>query len=138
MTTKRASKPLLVDNSINKAFAVKNFIYMLFGISGIVTHIPSVSLIAGEAIATVLAGIIAVSSAVASVCAWNFLKSERWQRWELYSTITMLSFVVVYVGALIYLAAIGEGNRINLAIIATALLVMPLWRARFILRKNRK
>lgn len=137
MTRSTKSQPILVDTSLNKAFAVKYAVYALFGLSGVVTHIPSLAFIVGEVAATVLAGIVAVSGALASVAAWNSIKLGKWVKRELYATIVLVVFVAVYDIALIYLAVIGEGNRINLAIIAAALLVMPFWRIRYILKSTR-
>lgn len=131
------SLPVLTDNSLNRAFSVKYAIYSLFGLSGVITHIPSISLVAGETIATLIAGIVAVSGALASISAWNYIKGGKWVKRELYATIVLIAFVLVYDVALIYLASQGEGNRVNLAIIATALLVMPTWRMRYILKGTR-
>lgn len=131
------SLPVLTDNSLNRAFSVKYAIYSAFGLSGVVTHIPSIALVAGDFIATLVAGIVAVSGALASLSAWNFIKGGKWLKRELYATIVLVAFVLVYDIALIYLATQGEGNRINLAIIATALLVMPSWRMRYILKSTR-
>lgn len=131
------SVPVLTDNSLNRAFAVKYAIYSLFGLSGVITHIPSVAEITGEVVATLLAGIVCIAGALASVSAWHSVKEGVWVKRELYATIVLVSFVAVYNIALIYLAAIGSVSRVNLAIIASALLVMPIWRIRFILKKSR-
>lgn len=136
-TARQHQKPMLVDNSLNRAFSVKHLIFAVFGISGIITSIPSISIVAGEFIATIISGIITVAAVVAAYFSWNFLRGPRYQRWELYSTITVVVFVGVYVANLIYLAVIGEGNRINVAVIASALLVFPVWRIKFILKKSR-
>lgn len=130
------AKPLLVDNSLNRAFAIKYGIYAVFGFSGMVSHVPSIALVAGQLVATIVGGIIGVAGVWAAASAWNFMKSPRWQRSEVYATVTLVAFVSVYVATLLYLAAIGEGSRLNLAIIATALLVMPIWRIRYIIKKS--
>ena len=135
--TPTRSVPILTDNSLNRAFAVKYAIYSLFGLSGLITHIPSIAAVVGEVIATFLAGVVFISSALASVSAWHSVKGGAWVKRELYATIVLVSFVAVYNITLIYLAAIGSTSRINLAIIASALLVMPIWRIRYILKKSR-
>lgn len=135
-TTK--SLPVLTDNSLNRAFSVKYAIYSAFGLSGIITHIPSLSLIAGEAVATILAAVVAVAGALASIAAWNFIKGGKWIKREFYATIFLVSFVGMYDIALIILTFLGEGDRLNLAIIASALLVMPIWRIRYILKSTRQ
>lgn len=128
--------PVLVDNSLNRAFALKYAIYALFGVSGVVTHIPSLAIVAGEAAATILAGTVAVSGILASIAAWNSIKMGVWVKRELYATIVLVAFVGVYDIALVILTILGVGDRLNLAIIATALLVMPGWRIRNILRTH--
>lgn len=128
--------PVLVDNSLNRAFALKYAIYALFGVSGVVTHIPSLAIVAGEAAATILAGTVAISGVLASIAAWNSIKKGVWVKRELYATIVLVAFVGVYDAALVILTILGVGDRINLAIIATALLVMPGWRIRNILRTH--
>lgn len=130
--------PVLVDNSLNRAFALKYAIYAAFGVSGVITHIPSLSIFAGEAAASILAGIVAVSGALASVAAWNGVKQGVWVKRELYATIILVVFVAVYDAALVILTILGIGDRVNLAIIATALLVMPTWKIRHLLRTNSK
>lgn len=130
-------KPILVDDSLNRAFAIKNTIYLIFGISGIVTHIPSLAIIAGEIPAMILSAIVALSAAGAAVSAWNSMKGEIWVRRELWATIVMVAFVSMYSIALVILAINGVGNRVNLAIISSALLVMPAWRITYLLKKIR-
>lgn len=129
--------PILVDNTLNRFLAVKYGVYSCFGISGVIVHVPSLSIVAGDAVAMLLAGIVAVSAALASISAWNSARGGKWDRRELLATIVMVSFVAVYNIALIYLTVIGEGNRINLAILATALLVMPIWRLTDIIKRSK-
>lgn len=129
--------PVLADNSLNRAFAVKYAIYAAFGVSGVITHIPSLAIIAGEAAATILAGVVALTGVLAAISAWNSIAGGVWVRRELYATITLCAFIAMYDIALYILSIVGVGDRINLAIIATALLVMPLWRIRWILKNSR-
>lgn len=130
-------RPVLVDNSLNIAFSIKYAIYALFGLTGMIVHIPSLAAVAGEAVATFLAFVVAVSGAAASVCVANSGKSDRWVRWEFITTFTLVAFVAVYNICLIYLAVIGAGSRVNLAVIATALLVLPVWKLYYILKTSR-
>lgn len=135
MNTKR--RPVLVDNSLNTAFAVKYFIFAAFGLTGMIVHIPALATVAGEAVATFLAGVVALSGFAAAICVLNSYRSARWVRSEFYTTVTLVAFTAVYNICLIYLAVIGAGSRINLAVIATALLVMPIWKLYYILKTSR-
>lgn len=130
--------PVLVDNSLNRAIAIKYAIYALFGLAGVITNVPSIEQLAGQAIATVLAAIVMVSSVTAGVSAWNCAKNAIWERIEIFSTIVMVCFIAVYNFALIWLSILGDVGRINVAVIAMALLVIPIWRIRYLVRKNQK
>ena len=130
------SLPVLTDNSLNVAFAIKYFIYALFGISGVAIAVPSFAEVAGGVAALVLAAIVAVSASIASVAAFMHQKNTEWMKLEFYSSCVMVIFVGLYSGSLIYLSITGDANRINLAIIATALLVMPIWRLRFLYKNT--
>lgn len=129
--------PILVDNGINRAFAIKYLIYALFGLTGIFTHIPSVVEVAGVLVAQAVAVCVFLSAASASVAAWNFHRGLRWLKAEIYSTYFLISFVFIYNIALVYLTLSGDESRLNLAVIATALLVMPIWRVRDLIKKGR-
>lgn len=129
--------PVLVDNSLNRAIAIKYVIYALFGLAGVLTTIPSVTELAGEVSAALLASIVMVSSIGAAVAAWNSTKNIKWEKIEIFTTITMVCFIGVYNFALIYLSIAGDVDRINVAVIASALLVIPIWRIRYLFKKNR-
>ena len=128
--------PVLVDNSLNRALSLKYAIYAAFGLSGVITHIPSLAIVAGEAAASLLAGIVMVSGILASISAWHSVEQGVWIKRELYATIVLVTFVGVYDIALIALTFLGVGDRLNLAIIAAALLVMPSWRIKHILKTS--
>lgn len=130
-------KPLLVDDSLNKAFTVKYVIYALFGLSGVLVGIPSITIVAGEWASTLLAAIVAVSSTLAAIASWHSIKGGKWVGRELYATIIAVVFLGVYSVTLIVLALQGVGNRSNLAIIALAFLVFPIWKILFILRNSK-
>lgn len=129
--------PILVDNGLNRAFAIKYAIYSAFGLTGIFTQLPSVEQVTGLLVATIVAACVFLSGLVASVSAWNFHRGLRWWKAELYSTYFLISFVLIYNIALIYLTATGSESRLNLAVVATALLVMPIWRIRDLIKKGR-
>jgi hypothetical protein len=129
--------PVLVDNGINRAFAVKYLIYAVFGFTGIFTHIPSVVEVSGVLVAQAVAICVFLSAGIASLSAWNFHRGLRWMKAEIYSTYFLVSFVFIYNVALVYLTLNGDETRLNLAVLATALLVMPIWRVRDLIRKGR-
>ena len=138
MSRHTRSIPILVDSSLNRAIGIKYVIYAVFGLTGIFTHIPSVAELTGAGVATVMAVLVMVFATSAAIGAFKSIQSERWERVELHSTIALISFVSVYNFSLIYLAITGSEGRVNLAVLATALLVMPIWRVRYIIRKSRK
>lgn len=129
-------KPMLVDESLNWAFAVKYFIYAFFGVAGAIANIPSVSILAGSAVATTLGVIIGLSAAAAGVSTLRAGRSKVAEMWEFYSTVTMVAFVTVYISALIYLAIQGDHDRVAVAVIASALIILPCWKLSWIIRKN--
>lgn len=129
--------PVLVDNGLNRAFSIKYAIYSLFGLTGIFTHIPSLAEVSGDLAAQIVAVCVFLSAGCAAVFAWNNHRGLRWLKAELYSTIFLVSFVAVYNTALVYLSITGDVQRTNLAVVATALLVMPIWRIRDLIRKGR-
>lgn len=138
MSTKPTRRiPVLTDSSLDRAFSVKYGIYALFGLSGLLTHIPSIAKFAGEWAAMVLSSIVMLAGVIAAVAAWNSAHHPRWMRAEFFATITLVTFVAMYDIALIFLATQGDVNRINLAIIASALLVMPIWRIRHLMKQIR-
>lgn len=130
-------KPILVDESMNIAFAVKYAIYALFGFAGIFFAVPSIAEVAGGPAARVISALVFLLSTVACVSTYRSLNSSRWERVEFYSTIGLISFVAVYDAAAIWLTILGSTGRLNLAIIASALLVFPGWRVYYIYKKNR-
>lgn len=130
--------PVLVDNSLNRAFAIKYAIYALFGLTGIFTKIPSVMEVAGGVVAQIVAACVFLSAAVAALGAWRYQRGLRWMKTEIYATYFMISFVMIYNIALVYLTINGSTDRLNLAVLATALLVMPIWRVRDLIKKGRR
>lgn len=130
-------QPVLTDSSLNVALSVKYIIFSLFGWSGMVFAIPSVSEVAGVRVAQVLGAAIGVLGILASIATIRAVKSVHWETVELYATIALVSFVSMYNVCLIYLTVHGSDSRIGLAIIATALLVMPVWRVLSIIKKPR-
>ena len=129
---------MLVDNSLNVAFAIKYFIYAAFGASGVFSVIPSVALVGGVTAARALGLVVFVLGVAVGTSALKSLSSVKWERREFYGTIALIAFIGMYNASLIYLALHGIGDRVGLAIIATALLVFPIWKLRYILRKNRQ
>lgn len=130
--------PVLVDNSLNRAIAIKYVIYSLFGLAGVLTTIPSITQLAGEVSAVILAAIVMVTSIAAAVAAWNSARNAQWEKVEIFTTITMVCFIGVYNFALVYLSLGGDLDRVNVAVISSALLVIPIWRIRYLIKKNRK
>ena len=138
MNTRKHPQPVLTDSSLNMALSVKYIIYATFGISGMLTTIPSVTEVAGAVAAQALGGAIGVLGIMAAVSTLRAVKSAHWERVELYITIALVAFVSMYNVCLIYLTVHGSDTRVGLTIIATALLVMPVWRVISIIRKLRK
>lgn len=133
--TKTHPIPILVDNGLNRAFSIKYFVYAAFGFTGIFTHVPSIEILVGTAVAQVISICVFLSSLAAAIAAWNYQRGIRWMKAEIYSTYFMISFVVIYNIALVVLTFSGDTDRMNLAVLATALLVMPVWRVRDLIKK---
>lgn len=130
--------PILVDNGLNRAIAIKYAIFSLFGLTGIITAIPSITELSTAFVAQIVSAVVFLSAGVACVAAWNSAKGDRWERVEIFSGITFISFATIYAFALIYLALMGDDNRVNAAVLTTALLVIPVWRVRYLIRKNKR
>lgn len=129
--------PMLVDESLNWAFAVKYFIYALFGLAGAISSIPAIALLAGDAVATTVGSIIALAAAVASFSTLRASHNKVAKMLEFYSTVILVVFIMVYIFALSYLAIQGDHDRIAVAVIASGLVVLPCWKLSWIIRKNR-
>jgi hypothetical protein len=138
MNTRRRRPPVLTDSSLNLALSVKYIVFSAFGFSGMITAIPSVTEVAGALAAQALGAFIGLLGIIAAVATIRSVRSSFWEDIELYSTISLIAFVSMYNACLIYLTVQGIGDRANLAIIATALLVMPVWRVLSILKGKRK
>lgn len=137
MFSKRRRQPVLTDSSLNIALSIKYIIFATFGVSGTLSAIPSVTEVAGVAAAQALGVGIGIFGVLAAIATIRAVKSAGWEKAELYLTIALVSFVSMYNACLIYLTVQGVGDRANLAIIATALLVMPVWRILSIIKKLR-
>lgn len=138
MNTRKRPQPVLTDSSLNMALSVKYIIYSAFGFSGMLFAIPSVSELAGVVAAQTLGAMIGLLGIMAAVSTVRAVKSLGWETVELYATIALVAFVSMYNVCLIYLTVHGSDSRVGLTIIATALLVMPVWRIISIVRKLRK
>lgn len=132
-------KPLLVDSSIHTAFAIKYAIYGLFGLLGAISGSPTLERVAGESIARIIATVIFIASVFAATACISSVKDpEGWERVELYSTISVVSFVSMYCISAVFLVMQGDVSRASLAMIAAAMLVFPMWRIVMIVRKIRR
>lgn len=138
MNTKRRRQPVLTDSSLNVALSVKYIVYSAFGFSGMLVAIPSIAEVAGPLAAQLLGAIVGLLGILTAVATVRSVKSPKWETAEMYSTIALIAFIGMYNACLIYLTVHGIGDRANLAIIATALLVMPVWRVISILKKKMK
>lgn len=129
--------PILVDNSMNRAFAVKYALFSLFGAAGFLTDIPAITEMSGQAVASVVGFIVFTSAGITSLAAWNSEKFKEWRKFEIYSTYFFLASVGIYSIDMIWLAFSGSHGRIALAFLSLALLVMPVWRLRYLIRRTR-
>lgn len=137
MNTRKRRQPVLTDSSLNVALSVKYIIFATFGFSGMITAVPSVTELAGVLAAQALGGAIGLLGIFAAVATIRSVKSLNWETVELYVTISLIAFVSMYNVCLVYLTVHGSESRVGLAIIATALLVMPVWRVLSIIKKLR-
>lgn len=130
-------RPLLVDSSLNTALAVQYFILFLFGLAGVFAEIPAIEDVAGTFVSHVLGGIIAGLALLSCVAVLHSMVNSRWERREFYATASLTTFMCVYTVALGILAFMGYGDdRTSQFIASAALLVLPIWKISFILKKN--
>lgn len=132
------SIPILVDNSLNKAMAIKYVIFALFGLAGVVSRLPTVAEFIGGALASFTSAIVCISAAFAAMGAWNSTKGNHWEKVEIYSAIIFVSFSAIWAMASVWLFVAGAADRITSVPLSLALLVMPIWRIRYLIKKNRR
>lgn len=134
MSKPRKSHLVLVDRSLNRAIGIKYVIFAAFGLVGVARGIPAFAATGGTLIETIYAGLILIVCSIAAPIAWNGVHEKK----ELYAGIGVITVILTYVVALIVLAVQGLGSRDSLAVIATALLVLPTWRTFFLFGKVRR
>lgn len=125
----RKRPPILVDTSLHVAFAIKYAIYAMFGLLAAVFGAPTLERVAGSGVTQVIGAVILIASVASGFSTLRSPGSVIWEKVELYSTITVVSFVSVYCTFAGYLAAVHESDDyLSRAVLAAALLVFPLWR----------
>lgn len=129
--------PVLIDNSLNRAIALKYALFSLFGLAGFLTDIPAISDMSGEAVASVVGFIVFMSAGLCSLSAWHTEKGREWRKFEIYTSYFFLASVGIYSIDMIWLAVTGSQGRIALAFLSLALLVIPVWRTRWLIRRTR-
>lgn len=127
--------PILTDNSLNRAIAIKYVIFSLFGLAGFLTDIPAIRELSGEGVASVVGFIVFISAAVCALSAWKSERGERWRRAEIYASFFFFAATSIYSMDLIWLAVTGSTGRIGVALLSIALLVIPIWRTRWLIRR---
>lgn len=129
--------PILVDNSLNKAYTIKYALFSLFGLAGFLTDIPAISEMSGETVASIVGAVIFISAGLASFAAWRTERGPYWRQLETYAAITFVSFASIYSFDLIWLASNGDPGRTAVAVLSLALMTMPIWRVRWLIRRAR-
>lgn len=131
-------RPMLVDNMLNMALALIYFIFAMFGLIGsTIDTIPPLYQVAGEIPSRILGAVVFMSGLVAGTAALHGLVNRHWERWEFYSTATLVTFMAVHVAALFYLAIGDDPTRLTYAVVSLSFLVMPTWKIIYILKKNK-
>jgi hypothetical protein len=131
------SIPILVDNSLNRAFAIKYAVFAGFGLSAVFFGLPSVSELWGGGLAFITGIMVFLSAAAAGVAAWYTERGIRWQKAGIYCGYGFIFSAGLYAVALMILTFQGDGRRASAAIISLALLVMPIWYIRYLIRRVR-
>lgn len=131
-------RPLLVDSSLETAFAIKYWIYAAFGFLGATFSTPSIEAVAGDTVARIISTVVFVSAGIAAVSVKRSFAHPRWMKVELYSTIALVSFVGMYCVSATILALGGDERRVSLSMIAAALVVLPIWRILQLVKGLRK
>lgn len=138
MDAHRRSQPILLDGTLHTAFMIKYIIYAVFGFLGMLSGTPTVAALAGVDVARTVAGIIFVSSVAAALSVKLSINSVRWKKVELYSTISVVSFVSVYFVSAVTLAVMGDAARVSSSMLALGLVVLPIWRIVQIIKELRR
>ena len=128
-------EPVVVDNSLHRAFTITYAIYIATAIIAAFSFPPSLEAVGGVDITRFWLIGLGVTSAFSLV----FSLSEARQRAEMISTGLLLAFLIVYSSAL----GINAGTQRNLdllmvAVFTTSFIVAPAWRVQFFYRKYRK
>lgn len=131
------SIPILVDDSLNKAMSIKYAIFSLFGFAGIYTRMPAISEVSGDTVALITAVVVFISAALASLAAWRCERGVKWRKLEIYSAEVFVCFSAVYAMTLLWLSLLGDDQRIGVTALTMALLIMPIWRIRYLIRRGR-
>lgn len=132
------SIPILVDDSLNKAMSIKYAIFSLFGFAGIYTRIPAISEVSGNTVALITAVVVFLSAGVAAIAAWRCERGVKWRKLEIYSAEVFVPFAAMYAIALLWLSlVVGDDQRIGTTVLSMALLIMPIWRIRYLIRRGR-
>ncbi len=129
------SIPILVDNSLNRAFAVKYAVFAAFGLSAIFFGVPSIAELWSHTVANITGFMVFISATTAALAAWNTEKHVRWRKVGIYAGYAFIFSGALYDIALVILAFAGDDRRVSAAIISAALIVMPIWYVRYLIRR---
>lgn len=128
-------KPVIVDDSLTRAFTVKYTIYFLAGVAAAFAVPPSISEVTSRAYVVFWVLGLAATAGASAV----FSLKDKWQRREMISTGLLLCFLASYTIALVatMFGSENPGTRLVLAVFTTSFLVFPFWRARYLYRRLR-
>jgi len=140
MSAKHGLRPVLVDTSLNYAFAIKYLFYAGFGIAGTIFSVPVIANVGGSYYEAGWCFAISVLAVISAVQVWKNARLYvpiRSMKREIYSTLPMNVLLSFYAIFMTYLSVQGDTGRVSLAVLAYALIVMPTWRVLYLIGRIR-
>lgn len=135
---RKLSRPAVTDRWFDVSFAIKYFIFGVFGVVGFFTSVPAIAEIGGSLYEFLWTFSIAVMGFAAAALVFKNVHGNysrlRLVQWEWYATILLTGLVLTYSAALLILSIQGYERRFSLSIISLALLVFPVFRIRYLYR----
>ncbi|AGY47144.1 holin/anti-holin [Clavibacter phage CN1A] len=126
---------MLVDTSLNYAFAIKYLVYAIFGVVGTIFSVPVIANVGGTYYESIWCFSITILAVLSAYRVWKNAKlavSVRDMKKEIWLTLPMNILLSLYGIFMTVLVLNGDLTRLSLAVLAYALVVMPTWRVVFL------
>jgi hypothetical protein len=130
----QADNLVLVDKSLDRFIAISYFVLACWGVAAMIGHAPAVQAVSGQEAAFWWAAAITFVSLSACI-------GTSFRRWslEMYALSSLIGLIGLYPLSVLVLVILRMGDASVSSIIATSyMLVLPIWRLRFIIRRTRR